>query len=119
MSRIEESRRQFVHWARWKKAGGTVEQDPQAAEIDDLIARMPTPLKQTLAEVYLQGGEPSERAGRDRPENRIVRRLNLIRRQVSFDRFLRVFPPRPHDSPSGGHRRFAGFLLVEDLWVRS
>ena len=52
MSRNEESRRQFVHWAGWKKAGGRVDQDPQAAEIDDLIAGMPTPLKQTLAQVY-------------------------------------------------------------------
>src|SRR3954470_2685655 len=75
MSRNEESRRQFEHWAGWKKAGGRVDQDPQAAEIDDLIAGMPTPLKQTLAEVYLQGGGPNERAVTDRPENRIVRRL--------------------------------------------
>ena len=63
VSRNEESRRQFLRWAMWKKAGGTVEQDPQAAEIDDLIAGMPAPLRQTLVEVYLQGGGRSERAG--------------------------------------------------------
>jgi len=94
MSRNEESRRQFVHWAGWKKAGGRVDQDPQAAEIDDLIAGMPTPLKQTLAQVYLQGGGPNERAATDHPDNRIVRRLGqadrLLQDQLSVNRARRL-----------------------------
>jgi hypothetical protein len=91
VSRIEESRRQFLKWAMWKKAGGTIEQDPHAAEIDNLIAGMPAPLKQTLMEVYLQDGGRSEQAGRPRcPENMIVRRLGqadrLLRDQLSVSR---------------------------------
>ena len=78
----------------WKKAGGTAEQDPQAAEIDDLIAGMPVPLKQTLVEVYLQGGGRSERASRGCPENMIVRRLGqadrLLRDQLSVSRARRL-----------------------------
>ena len=92
--RNEESRRQFVHWAGWKKAGGRVDQDPQAAEIDDLIAGMPTPLKQTLAQVYLQSGGPNERAATDHPDNRIVRRLGqadrLLQDQLSVNRARRL-----------------------------
>ena len=94
MSRNEESRRQFVHWAGWKKAGGRVDQDPQAAEIDDLIAGMPTPLKQTLAQVYLQSGGPNERAVTDHPDNRMVRRLGqadrLLHDQLSVNRARRL-----------------------------
>ena len=95
VSRIEESRRQFLLWAMWKKAGGTVAQDPQAAEIDDLIAGMPAPLKQTLVEVYLQGGGRSERAGSPvLPKNMIVRRLGqadrLLRDQLSVRRARRL-----------------------------
>ena len=94
VSRIEESRRQFLRWATWKNAGGTVEQDPEAAEIDDLIAGMPAPLKQTLLEVYLRGGGRSERAGRPGfPENMIARRLGqadrLLQDQLSVKRALR------------------------------
>ena len=94
MSRNEESRRQFVHWAGWKKAGGRVDQDPQAAEIDDLIASMPAPLKQTLAQVYLQSGGPNERAVTDHPDNRMVRRLGqadrLLHDQLSVNRARRL-----------------------------
>ena len=94
VSRNEESRRQFLKWAVWKRAGGTVEQDPQAAEIDDLITGMPAALKQTLMEVYLQRGGPSERAGRGWPENMIVRRLGqadrLLRDQLSVSRARRL-----------------------------
>ena len=94
MSRNEESRRQLLQWARWKKAGGRVEQDPQAAEIDDLIAGMPTPLKQTLVELYLQGGGRSERAGPGCPQNMIVRRLGqadrLLRDQLGVTRARRL-----------------------------
>ena len=94
MSRNEESRRQFVHWAVWIKAGGRVDQDPQAAEIDALIASMPTPVKQTLAEVYLQGGGPNEPAITDRPDKRIVWRLGqadrLLQYQLSLNRERRL-----------------------------
>jgi len=94
VSRNEESRRQLLQWARWKKAGGRVEQDPQAAEIDDLIAGMPTPLKQTLVELYLQGGGRSERAGPGCPQNMIVRRLGqadrLLRDQLGVTRARRL-----------------------------
>ena len=94
VSRNEESRRLFLQWAMWKVAGGTVEQDPQAAEIDDLIAGMPAPLKQTLAEVYLQRGGCSERVGPDCPKNMIVRRLGqadrLLADQLSVSRARRL-----------------------------
>ena len=94
MSRIEESRRQFVLWAGWKKAGGRVDQDPQAAEIDDLIASMPAPLKQTLAQVYLQSGGPNDRPVTDHPDNRMVRRLGqadrLLHDQLSVNRARRL-----------------------------
>ena len=94
VSRNEESRRLFLQWAMWKVAGGTVEQDPQAAEIDDLIAGMPAPLKQTLVEVYLQRGGCSERVGPDCPKNMIVRRLGqadrLLADQLSVSRARRL-----------------------------
>ena len=94
MSRNEESRRQFLQWAMWKKAGGTIEQDPQVAEIDDLIAGMPAPLRQTLIEVYLQGGGRSERAAPGCPENMIARRLGqadrLLRDQLDVSRARRL-----------------------------
>jgi hypothetical protein len=43
VSRIEVSSNYFLQWALWKRGGGTVEQDPQSAEIDELIAGMPEP----------------------------------------------------------------------------
>jgi len=128
MSRIEESRRQFVLWAGWKKAGGRVDQDPQAAEIDDLIAGMPTPLKQTLAQVYLQSGGPNERAVTDHPDNRMVRRLGqadrLLQDQLSLNRERRL---RDADAArmalrlqaivrarSGGSVNAGGMAIAED-----
>ena len=94
VSRNEESRRQFLRWARWKESGGRVEQDPQAAEIDDLISGMPAPLRQTLVEVYLQAEGRSERASPDCPENVIARRLGqadrLLRDQLSVSRARRL-----------------------------
>jgi hypothetical protein len=94
MSRNEESRRQFVHWAKWKDAGGRVDQDRLAAEIDDLIAGMPTPLKQTLAKFYLQGAGPNGRAVTDRPQNRLVRQLGqadrILQDQLSLNRARRL-----------------------------
>jgi hypothetical protein len=94
VARIEESRRHFLQWAVWRNVGGTVEQDPQAAEIDELIAGMPAPLKQTLAEVYLQGGARSEPAGPICRQNVMVRRLGqadrLLRDQLSVSRARRL-----------------------------
>ena len=94
MTRDEESRRHFLQWAVWKNAGGTIEQDPHAAEIDDLIAGMPAPLRQTLVEVYLQGGEQSGRSGPNPRASMIVRRLNraerLLRDQLSANHARRL-----------------------------
>jgi hypothetical protein len=94
VARNEESRRYFLQWAVWKNASGTVEQDPQAAEIDELIAGMPAPLKQILAEVYLQGEARSERAGPPCRQNVTVRRLGqadrLLRDQMSVSRAGRL-----------------------------
>jgi hypothetical protein len=77
----------------WKMAAGTVE-DPQAAEIDDLICGMPAPLKQTLIEVYLQGGERSERVGPGCLKHVIVRRLGqadrLLADQLTLSRARRL-----------------------------
>ena len=94
MSSIEESRRRFLQWAMWKKVGGTVEQDPEAAEVDDLIAGMPAPLKQTLIEVYVECGGRGERAGPGCLENITTRRLGqadrLLRDQLSVSRARRL-----------------------------
>jgi hypothetical protein len=106
VSLIEESRRQFLLWARWKKEGGTVEQDPEAAEIDRLIAAMPDSVRQTVIEVYLRDGGISERAGRPGFRvNMIVRRLGqadrLLREQLSVNRALRL---RDADAARMAHR---------------
>ena len=128
MSRNEESRRQFAHWAGWIKAGGRVDQDSQAAEIDALIAGMPTPVKQTLAEVYLHGGAPNERAITDRPDKRFVWRLGqadrLLQDQLSLNRERRL---RDADAArmalrlqaivrarSGGSVNAGGMAIAED-----
>ena len=59
VSRNEESRSQFLHWARWKIAGGRVEQDPQAAEVDDLISGMPASAEANLSRGLLARGAAS------------------------------------------------------------
>ncbi len=60
----------------WKKAGGRAEEWHEAAAIDEAVSRLPRDLRDTVFDVYLEGGAMADRVRRlGCPETTISRRL--------------------------------------------